>query len=439
MVECLSSILNDEDGASKSWREQVRGDSTYGSPATGSAPDSQSVAGTRILVLTSSTGGGHDARATAFRRWVRELYGWEVDVRVESMLEDSSRLARFGVGLYNFIQRHVPWLHHPYYVLIEGLSYINANRVSLGGRYYREVLETYRPHLVFSVHDCLNRGYFPEARRLLGKGLRCATYCSEFSGGYGYSRNWVEHSVDLYISRTETAKDYAVKALGLDPARIAVRGQFPSPRVYREKLLPIERHLFITQRLGLRPDRRIVLLTTGGAGANNHLALLEVLKAHADQYQAVVVCGRNQKAFLQAARWQHMNPAFGCRVVGYSNEIHLYMQAADFVIARGGTTTCSEALHTGCPIVFNGIGGVMPQEKLTVKYFVRNRAAAKIGSSEDLEKLLGDWYRSPEKLRELRSRFSAMNFDDDPRETIKMLVDLAREAAAETEESEEPE
>lgn len=388
--------------------------------------------GLRILVLTSSTGGGHDARATAFRRWVRELYGWEVDVRVESLLENSSKIGRFGVGFYNFIQRHAPWMHHPYYLLIEGLSLLNRNTVSLGRRYYGEVLKSYRPHLILSVHDCLNRGYFQAARAALGGKVRCATYCSEFSGGYGYSRNWVEPTVDLYISRTETAKDYAVKKLRLDEAKVVVRGQFLMPRIYQEVLSPIERHRFVTDRLGLRSDRRIAFLTTGGAGANNHIALLEILQHHAEKYQAVVVCGRNQKVFLEVSRWKEEHPDFGCRIIGYTNEIHLYMQAADFVVTRGGTTTCAEALHFGCPIVFNAFGGIMPQEKLTVKYFLQDGAAARISKPADFEALLAEWFRSSGKFSELKRRFCALRFRDDPRDTIRQLVGLAREAASGT-------
>src|SRR5690606_27624171 len=123
-----------------------------------------------------------------------------------------------------------------------------------------------------------------------------------------YSRNWVEPSVDLYISRTRTANDYAVKRLGLDPARSIARGQFLMPRVYEETLSPLERHRFITERLGLRSDRRIALLATGGAGANNHIALLEVLERFASTYQVVALCGRNQRSFIQASRWAEAHP-----------------------------------------------------------------------------------------------------------------------------------
>ena len=388
----------------------------------------------RILVLTSSTGGGHDARAIAFRRWVRKIYGWEVEVRVESMLEDSSRIARFGVAFYNFIQKRAPWLHHSYFVLVEGLSYLNRSRVTLGRLYFSEVIRNYKPHLVLSVHDCLNRGYFQEARAILGKeNVRCATYCSEYAGGYGYSRNWVEPSVDLYISRTHTAKNYAVSRYKLDPEKIIVRGHFLVPRIYEEKLSAFERHRFITERLGLRADRKIIFLATGGTGANNHLSLLPAIKQYSETFQVLVVCGRNNEAFMKVRNWKRNNPDLRCHVEGYCNEMHLFMQVSDLVITRGGTTTCSEALNYECPIIFNGFGGVMPQEKLTAKYFLQDESAEIISKPADLERLLMEWNRFPERFRDLKRRFRNMRVKDRTSEVIYDLVDLAHDALPERE------
>src|SRR6185312_5978260 len=176
----------------------------------------------RILVLTSSTGGGHDARAEAFAEWCFQLYRHDVDVRIEQMLEKSSVFNRTGVNLYNWIQKGAPWVHKLFYTVVEALSIINQKTVTMGRAYYLEVLRDYKPHLIFSVQDCLNRGYFQLARETLGPDkVRCATYCGEFSGGWGYSRNWIEPSVDLYISRTPTARDFAVKK-GIPPAKTRV-------------------------------------------------------------------------------------------------------------------------------------------------------------------------------------------------------------------------
>src|SRR5437016_8815747 len=209
----------------------------------------------RILVLTSSTGGGHDARAEAFAEWCFQLYRHDVDVRIEQMLEESSVVNRTGVRLYNRIQRGAPWVHKLFYALVELLSYLNRNDVTFGGGYFVGVLRDYKPHLVFSVHDCLNRGYFQLARQTLGADkVRCATYCGEFSGGWGYSRNWIEPTVDLYVSRTPTASDYAVKK-GIPPERARVRGYLMIPRAHLEVLSVIDRRVFRAKRLGLDPER----------------------------------------------------------------------------------------------------------------------------------------------------------------------------------------
>lgn len=383
----------------------------------------------RILVLTSSTGGGHDARAAAFVRWIKRLYGWSIDVRVESMLEDSSALNRLGVNAYNFIQRHAPWLHHPYYLLIELLAFVNRRSVSLGRRYYRQVIENFQPHLVFSVHDCLNRGYFQDVRAILGPGnVRCATYCSEFSGGYGYSQNWIEPTADLYISRTRTAADYAVK-LGMPPERIVVRGHLMDPRIYQEVLEGEKRRRFRVDNLGLDPDRFTVFLATGGAGANNHLALLPVLLKYADTHQVIVVCGRNHRAFVRVNEWRKAHPQLRCHLEGYCNTMHLLVQASDVIVTRGGTTTCAKALHFGTPIVLNGFGGVMPQERLTAKFFLQDRAAVTIAHAEELDRLLAAWRERPATFEEMRARFVALRYEDDPKVVVRELVALAQSAA----------
>jgi processive 1,2-diacylglycerol beta-glucosyltransferase len=385
----------------------------------------------RILVLTSSTGGGHDARAVAFREWCAELYGPEVDVRIEHMLEKSSVVNQGGVAFYNSIQRRAPWLHKGFYAVVEILSYLNQRRVTFGADYYQQVLREYRPHLVFSVHDCLNRGYFQVARATLGPGrVRCATYCGEFSGGWGYSRNWIEPSVDLYFSRTPTAADYAVSK-GIPRERSRVRGDLMSPRANIEVLGAEGRREFRTRRLGLAPDKFTVFLATGSNGANNHFDLLPALLKHAARVQAVVICGRNQETFNQLVAWRAAHPEFGCFVEGFSDVVHLLMQASDIIVTRGGTTTCAKALHFKCPIVFNAFGGIMPQEELTWKFFRNGAASAKVESAGDFTRIIDNWMADPAAYASVRENFIKLRYEEDPTLLIDELVGLANEVAGE--------
>ncbi|HVU16294.1 MAG TPA: glycosyltransferase [Candidatus Didemnitutus sp.] len=383
----------------------------------------------RILVLTSSTGGGHDARAQAFAEWCFELYRHDVDVRIEQMLEKSSPFFLAGVNFYNWIQRKSPWIHKAFFLFVELLSLLNRRSVSFGRSYYEGVLREYRPHLVFSVHDCLNRGYFQLARKILGADhVRCATYCGEFSGGFGYSINWVEPSADLYISRTPTARDYAVK-IGMPAERTRVRGHLMQPRALLEVLTPASRRAYRENDLEIHPDRFTVFLATGGNGANNHMDLLPRLLPYADRLQAIVICGRNREIYNQLIHWRAEHPGFECFVDGYSEVVHLLLQASDAVVTRGGTTTCAKALHFRCPIIFNAVGGIMPQEQLTVKFFHNGSGAEEIASADQFGKVIDRWMADPDSYRQLRENFLRLRYEEEPTVVVRELVDLAQEAA----------
>jgi len=387
------------------------------------------MSGIRILVLTSSTGGGHDARAEAFAEWCFQLYRHDVDVRIEQMLENSSVFNRGGVGLYNWIQKRLPCLHTAYYSIIELLSIINRRSVRFGRRFFIKTLKTYRPHLVFSVHDCLNRGYFQLAREILGADkVRCATYCGEFSGGWGYSRNWIEPSADLYISRTPTAADFAIKK-GIPRERSRVRGYLMRPRAHLEVISPELRGRFRERELGLRPDLFTVFLATGGNGANNHAELLPELLRHAGRCQAIVICGRNKEIYNELMHWRALHPEFDCYIEGYSENVHLLMQVSDVIVTRGGTTTCAKALHFKCPILFNAFGGIMPQEQLTWKFFRNGAASQKIESASDFAEIIDRWMADPGNYEKTLRNFLSLRYEEDPTVLIEELVALANEVA----------
>src|SRR5579871_956220 len=153
----------------------------------------------RILILTSSTGGGHDMRARAFQWWTQGVSGAKMEVQVHRPLEASHGLYRFGVGLYNWIQRTAPFLHHIYYNFLEAVPIVRISK-PLGAAKYRKILEEICPDVLLSVHDSLNHSFFEYARVVLGEDrVQCVTYCGELSGGYGFSRHWVNPSADLFI------------------------------------------------------------------------------------------------------------------------------------------------------------------------------------------------------------------------------------------------
>lgn len=375
----------------------------------------------RVLVLTSSTGSGHDMRAKAFAQWVEACHGPAVAVRIEHIIENGSLLGRCGVWIYNTIQQHWPRLHHVYFFIVEIFVRAHAGSVSFGGNYYRKLLQEWRPDVVFSVHDSTNAGYFDDAKRILGPSVRCVTYCGEYSGGYGYSRNWVNPCADHFIARTRNAAAFAAR-LGLPASKISVFHRFLPPAAFAEPLAEAARQSRL-ETYRLDPERLTVFLATGGYGANHHLRYLKALLPLADKVQVIVVCGRNQKIHRRLQRWQQGHPQLRMHLEGLSQRVAEYLQISDAVVTRGGANTTTEAIHYGCPILYDAIGGLMPQEHCTVRYLVSRGAATLLAQPPDLTRAIRLWLEKPALLAAVRQNLTRLlHADEHPTQLLAAVL-----------------
>lgn len=375
----------------------------------------------KLLVLTSASGAGHDTHAQATVAWCHEFYGDQVHVRVEHALEDSHPFYRKAVGFYNFIQRRMPWFHHIYYNLIEMLELLNPGTVSLGSEYYVQLLQEYQPDAILSVHDCLNRGYFELAKKTLGPQVRCATYCTEFTGGYGFSRNWVNPRGDYWFGRTKEAMTES-PARRLRVGQAILGGHWAPTAFYKIPMSSEERADYIRQKLNLDPNRFILLLSTGGAGAQNHFTILQDLKPLGDRIQVVALCGTNQEAKEKLTQWVEQNVTFPVRLLGFTNEMPSLLQVCSTVVARAGATTAGESLLCRCPVIFNALGGIMPQEMPTWRYFQKYKVGAVAYRSQSIVQILKSWLQQEEILIGMRTRLDALRDATTPEAALRHLL-----------------
>jgi processive 1,2-diacylglycerol beta-glucosyltransferase len=377
-----------------------------------------------LLVLTSATGAGHDTHAAAAREWCARLFGGRVRVRIAHILEESHPLCRAGVEFYNMIQRRAPWAHHLYYNLLELPGMPGSSSVGPGRAHVERVLREAAPAAVLSVHDCLNRGHFALARRMAGPGAgpRCATFCAEFGGGYGFSRNWVDPAADFFFARTEEAGAAAV-GLGLPTERVLRAGHWAPPAFYGPPMEPEARTAFVGRELGLESGRFTLLLSTGGAGAQNHAALLRALRPLAGGIQVVALCGRDEhgRRWLEAGAAREVG--FPVRVLGFSGEMVRLLDACDAVVARAGATTAGEALLRGCPVVFNALGGMMPQELPTWRWFRDRALGARIFRPEGLASVVRRWLEDPSAHKRLKEAMARHRDTTPPEAALRRLLE----------------
>ena len=208
------------------------------------------------------------------------------------------------MGLYNRIQRHIPWAHHVYFNFLEVAGLHTSRRRLLGVNRFRAILDHVRPQVILSTHGSLNHGFFELAREHLGaENVRCVTYCGELFGRYGFRRHWVNPQADLFIGAVPETCAMA-RSLGMPAERTQVGGFLLNPSFYRKALSATERATLL-QGMGLDPEKFTLLLSTGEHGAHNHLALLEAIHARQPRkdLQIIALCGRDSRSLEAVRAW----------------------------------------------------------------------------------------------------------------------------------------
>ncbi len=377
---------------------------------------------TRVLILTSSSGNGHNSAAQAIATWLEILAPGQFVVKIERLLENSSKFYQGGVEFYNLIQRRAPWFHHIYYNILELQEVLFGSTVSVGRDYCVQLFNDFHPQIVVSVHDFLNKGYFELAKEVLGQQLRCITYCLEFQGGYGFSRNWVNPKADLFWAPTEETAQQAI-AMGMPKERTLVLGNLLPPAFYQPPMEASEKAKYLT-KLGLYPNRFTLLLGTGGAGAENHIPLLNCLVPLQELVQAIALCGNNSTALEKLGDWKVTHPDFQIVPLPFTDEMYQLLQVSSAIVTRPGGRTSCEALQACCPVIFNGLRGIMPQERLTVNYFKRKNVAQVLTRPQQIAELLTTWLEQPQIYEQLQTHLRRLPPQPNPRQIVSPVFNI---------------
>nr|WP_234043758.1 glycosyltransferase [Cerasicoccus arenae] len=382
------------------------------------------------MVLTSSTGGGHDMRARSIKAWAEHASAAEqgIEVEVFQTLESLDGLYKFGVETYNWIQLHCPWLHHAYFNFLEIASMHRKSSAIKGRERFAEVLNRVKPDIIVSTHAHLNHGFFALAKEILGADkVKCVTYCGELFGGYGFSKHWVNPESDGFFGAVQETCDWA-KELGMADARNHVGGFMLNPGFWDRSLSEDEKREWIISKLGLDPDKFILVLATGANSANNHLVLLEALAKSRVRPQIVALCGRSQEAFSAVENWGKAHPELPVKPLPYFTEMFNLLQCSSAVVARPGTGTTSESILAGCPIIFNGLGGIMPQEWITVKFMRSHGVDFVMNRPSQLSGLIKPLVDNRKTLAETRAKMVLLRPQQHPLDILRKLVSLSQES-----------
>ena len=337
----------------------------------------------RVLILSASVGSGHVKAADALARVIRQRPDVEEVLSDDSLDHTNVLHKQLYSTLYAKLSALLPDFLGWWYESSDDPWVSDKGRLALDlpqALPLINLVKEFRPDIILCTH------FMPAGvlSWLIGNGkldARLGIVVTDFH----FHAFWITRAFSWYFVAQEEDKIH-MEALGLPGERIQVTGIPVEP----EFLQPVDRAAVLA-RHGLRADRPTLLVAGGALGLSPATAVVRRLLQVDRDFQAVIVCGRNEELRAEVTQLVQDRPE-DFRVYGYTNEMPELMGAATMLLSKPGGMTTAEALARGLPMmILDPIGG---QEERNSDVLLEAGAAVKCTEvtliAHKLRKLLDD-------------------------------------------------
>jgi processive 1,2-diacylglycerol beta-glucosyltransferase len=178
------------------------------------------------------------------------------------------------------------------------------------------------------------------------------------------------------------------------------------------------------RKLGLLPDRTVVLLSAGGFGVGPLEHAVTSLLELRHPAQVVVVCGRNAelRRRLDALAADRAGGSNALAVVGYTTEMDEYMSAADVFVGKPGGLTTSEALAKALLLVI--VNPIPGQEERNSDHLLEQGAAIRCNNLPVLAYKIDELLDDPARAASMHERARRLARPDAARDIVQKAMTL---------------
>jgi processive 1,2-diacylglycerol beta-glucosyltransferase len=370
----------------------------------------------RVLILSASAGAGHIRAAQALDRAFTDL-GAAREVHHVDTLQYTNKVFRtlYSKAYIELVDRApdvlgwlYDWLDTPWEKERRRLAWDKLNT-----RPFVRMIEKHRPDLVLCTH------FLPAEiiSWLKAKGrLACpqAIVVTDFD----VHAMWLCHHFEHYFVAIDETREHLVR-LGIPREKVTVSG-IPIDPVFA---VPKPKDA-MRRKLGLRPDRTVVLLSAGGFGVGPLEHAVTSLLELRHPAQVVVVCGRNEelRRRLDVLAADRAGGSNALAVVGYTTEMDEYMSAADVFVGKPGGLTTSEALAKALLLVI--VNPIPGQEERNSDHLLEQGAAIRCNNLPVLAYKIDELLDDPARAASMHERARRLACPDAARDIVKKAATL---------------
>lgn len=351
---------------------------------------------TKVLILTASSGAGHNAAARAIER-AFATRGGDFNISVVDSLDFTTKLFRSiyekayidlvnrapGVLGWIYDRTDKPWKNEKRRLAIDKLN----------TRPFLKFLHQENPDITICTH------FLPGELLSWLYAKKCVSSApSIVVTDFDVHAMWLSREAAKFFVALEETREHLMQ-LGIARDKIVVSGIPIDP----EFAVPKEAAA-MRRKHGLRENIFTMMVSAGGMGVGPVEKLIPELLKMRSAAQIVVICGKSEelkkKMDAAAAKTPAGSPVL-LKSVGFTKEMNEYMAASNLIIGKPGGLTTSEALARGLPMVI--VNPIPGQEERNSDHLLEEGAAIRCNNfpvlAWKLDRLLAD----PAKLQQMRA------------------------------------
>lgn len=327
-----------------------------------------------ILLLSCKTGGGHDAAANALKEQF-ELMGHHAYV-FDYLTLAGEKVAKRVANAYVKTVQKVPYLFGIVYKI--GMMVSKRTRNSPVYMMNQKMSKYLQQYFEENHYDVIVMTHIYPAETLTYM-KKMQINIPPFYGvltDYTLIPFWEETNCDGYIIPHKDLIEECI-ARGLPKEKLHPFG-IPFSPVFLNFTSKNE----AKKKLSLDTNKKSILIMGGSMGAGSIVKLVQSFakSEYLNQVQIQIVCGSNKKVYNTLMKKYQNHPAF--KIIGYTNQIPLLMNAADLIYTKpGGLTSTESAASRTALILTDPIPGC---ENANLDFFVHRKMASTAKSPKQL-------------------------------------------------------
>jgi processive 1,2-diacylglycerol beta-glucosyltransferase len=350
----------------------------------------------KILLASVSIGAGHNRAAEAISVAFQQLAPKTELKHIDSLDYLNPAYRKIYSGGYLALVKHFPKILGMIYkrtgksTFTSPAARLRISADHFNSRKFTRLLNEYKPDLVVNTH-------FLAPELVASLTIRKKTNIPQVTCITDFTAHsfWVNPYVDRFYVGAEIVKQELIKQ-NIPADRIRITG-IPILSLFSHKSNRIEAEL----HFGIEPGRISILILNGSLGIGNVGELVRTIQNIRTKVpiQFVIVTGKNTKLKMQLEQ-ASINSRIPLHILGFTDEMHLLLDAVDIVVTKAGGMTISECLAKGLPMMI--VDPIPGQEEKNAEYVVSNRAAIAVKKLADLPQQLTRLINDTQLRKELQ-------------------------------------